>query len=76
MIAKLDSPNRTHMAPLWVTHCGTSHRLLAVAEECSGWRIFGENTIYDSRWVRLGLVDVGSPNGERWDGGGITTWCI
>jgi 8-oxo-dGTP pyrophosphatase MutT (NUDIX family) len=39
----------------------------SVAEVCGGWRRFGEKTIYDSRWVRLGLVDVAAPNGERWD---------
>jgi ADP-ribose pyrophosphatase len=39
----------------------------AVAETRSGWQTFGEKTIYDNRWVRLGLVDVGAPNGERWD---------
>jgi len=32
-----------------------------------GWRTFGERTIYDNRWVRLGLIDVEAPNGERWD---------
>jgi hypothetical protein len=32
-----------------------------------GWRRFGERTVYDNRWVRLGLVDVGAPNGERWE---------
>ena len=31
-----------------------------------GWQRFGEQTVYDNRWVRLGLVDVGAPNGERW----------
>jgi len=31
------------------------------------WKTFGEKTIYDSRWVRLGLVDVEAPNGQRWD---------
>jgi 8-oxo-dGTP pyrophosphatase MutT (NUDIX family) len=41
---------------------------LGVAEEQRGaWQTFGEKTIYDSRWVRLGLVDVEAPNGERWD---------
>jgi ADP-ribose pyrophosphatase len=40
-----------------------------VAEErgASGWQRFGEKTVYDNRWVRLGLVDVEAPNGERWD---------
>ncbi|MGH4017219.1 MAG: NUDIX domain-containing protein [Pseudonocardiaceae bacterium] len=38
-----------------------------MADDRSGWQTFGEKTIYDSRWVRLGLVDVGAPNGERWD---------
>jgi 8-oxo-dGTP pyrophosphatase MutT (NUDIX family) len=31
------------------------------------WRTFGERTVYDNRWVRLGLVDVEAPNGERWE---------
>jgi len=34
--------------------------------ESGGWERFGEKTIYDSRWVRLGLVAVRAPNGERW----------
>lgn len=38
-----------------------------MTEERGGWRRFGEKTIYESRWVRLGLVDVEAPNGERWD---------
>jgi ADP-ribose pyrophosphatase len=31
------------------------------------WRTFGERTVYDNRWVRLSLVDVQAPNGERWE---------
>lgn len=31
------------------------------------WRTFGERLVYDSRWVRLGLVDVEAPSGERWE---------
>jgi ADP-ribose pyrophosphatase len=38
-----------------------------VANAHGGWQRFGERTVYDSRWVRLGLVGVGAPNGERWD---------
>ncbi len=38
-----------------------------VAEARGGWRTFGEKTVYDNRWVRLGLVDVEAPNGERWE---------
>jgi 8-oxo-dGTP pyrophosphatase MutT (NUDIX family) len=38
-----------------------------VAEERGGWQTFGEKAIYDNRWVRLGLVDVQAPNGERWE---------
>jgi ADP-ribose pyrophosphatase len=38
-----------------------------MAEARGGWRKFGEKTIYDNRWVRLALVDVEAPNGERWD---------
>jgi hypothetical protein len=39
----------------------------------SGWRTFGERTVYDNRWVWLGLVDVQAPNGERWDNGTHST---
>lgn len=36
--------------------------------KCQGeWRTFGERLLYDNRWVRLGLVDVEAPNGERWE---------
>jgi ADP-ribose pyrophosphatase len=38
-----------------------------VAETGGDWRTFGERTVYDNRWVRLGLVDVQAPNGERWE---------
>ena len=38
-----------------------------VADERGAWRTYGEKTTYDNRWVRLGLVDVEAPNGERWD---------
>jgi ADP-ribose pyrophosphatase len=31
------------------------------------WRTFGERSAYDNRWVRLSLVDVVAPNGERWE---------
>jgi ADP-ribose pyrophosphatase len=30
-----------------------------------GWGRFGERTIYDSRWVQLGQLDVRAPSGER-----------
>jgi ADP-ribose pyrophosphatase len=52
---------------------GTTERIVRdpyggrVANEHGGWRTYGEKTIYDNRWVRLGLVDVEAPNGERWD---------
>jgi ADP-ribose pyrophosphatase len=38
-----------------------------VAEQRGAWRTYGERMIYDNRWVRLGLVDVEAPNGERWE---------
>jgi ADP-ribose pyrophosphatase len=31
------------------------------------WKTFGERTVYDNRWVRLSLVEVEAPNGERWE---------
>jgi 8-oxo-dGDP phosphatase len=37
----------------------------ATGDETSGWRTFGERTLYDSAWVWLGQVDVGLPDGER-----------
>jgi len=30
-------------------------------------RVFGERTLYDSRWVRLVLVDVETPDGRRFE---------
>lgn len=36
-----------------------------MGDETSGWRTFGERSIYDCPWVRLGQVDVGMPDGER-----------
>ena len=38
-----------------------------MVEERGAWRTFGERPIYDSRWVRLGLVDVEAPHGKRWE---------
>jgi len=38
-----------------------------VTAERGVWRTFGERLVYDSRWVRLGLVDVEAPSGERWE---------
>jgi 8-oxo-dGTP pyrophosphatase MutT (NUDIX family)/DNA-binding transcriptional regulator YhcF (GntR family) len=31
------------------------------------WQIHGERTLYDNRWVRLGLVDVEPPGAERFE---------
>ncbi|MGW5366158.1 NUDIX domain-containing protein [Actinopolymorpha pittospori] len=30
------------------------------------WRVNGERTLYDNRWVRLVQVDVQAPDGNRW----------
>jgi 8-oxo-dGTP pyrophosphatase MutT (NUDIX family) len=38
-----------------------------VGEKQATWKTFGERTIYDNRWVRLSLVAVEAPNGQRWD---------
>jgi 8-oxo-dGTP pyrophosphatase MutT (NUDIX family) len=38
-----------------------------VAETYGSWQTFGERLVYDNRWVKLGLVDVEAPNGERWE---------
>lgn len=38
-----------------------------MAEEVGSWKTFGTRTIYDNRWVRLDLVEVEAPNGERWE---------
>lgn len=31
------------------------------------WTVHGERTVYDNRWIRLVLVDVEAPNGERFE---------
>lgn len=33
----------------------------------AGWRTFGERVVYGNRWVRVDLVEVEAPNGERWE---------
>jgi ADP-ribose pyrophosphatase len=38
-----------------------------MAEDSGTWKTFGTRTIYDNRWVRLDLVEVQAPNGERWE---------
>ncbi|MBA0125549.1 NUDIX domain-containing protein [Haloechinothrix sp. YIM 98757] len=38
-----------------------------MTDEQASWQTFGERSIYDSRWVRLGLTDVQAPNGQRWE---------
>jgi ADP-ribose diphosphatase len=48
-------------------HLTASPPLPHVAAERGGRQVFDGKTVYDSRWVRLELVDVKAPNGERWD---------
>lgn len=31
------------------------------------WTVHGERTLYDSSWIRLALVDVEIPDGERFE---------
>ena len=38
-----------------------------MTEARGAWKTYGERLVYDNRWVRLGLVDVEAPNGERWE---------
>lgn len=38
-----------------------------MADTIGSWETFGERLVYDNRWVKVGLVDVKAPNGERWD---------
>ena len=38
-----------------------------MTEVHGAWKVCGERTLYDNRWVRLSLVDVEAPNGERWE---------
>jgi hypothetical protein len=37
------------------------------ADEDLRWRTFGERIVYDNPWVRLVLVDVQPPHGERFE---------
>ncbi|GAA3078903.1 NUDIX hydrolase [Streptosporangium carneum] len=40
---------------------------MATDEERSRWVVHGERLIYDNRGIRLGLVDVEIPDGERFE---------
>ncbi|MGX7825728.1 NUDIX hydrolase [Actinokineospora sp. 24-640] len=35
--------------------------------EPGSWQTFGERLAYDNRWVKVALVDVQAPNGDRWE---------
>ncbi len=36
-------------------------------EQRGSWKTHGERTVYDNRWVRLGMVDVEPPDGRRFE---------
>ncbi|MFF5108273.1 NUDIX hydrolase [Streptosporangium sp. NPDC000509] len=40
---------------------------MATNDEQTRWIVHGERLIYDNRWIRLGLVDVAIPDGERFE---------
>ncbi|WP_344861203.1 NUDIX hydrolase [Planomonospora alba] len=40
---------------------------MATNEEQTRWIVHGERLVYDNRWIRLGLVDVEIPGGERFE---------
>ncbi|MEV4105548.1 NUDIX hydrolase [Nonomuraea sp. NPDC049649] len=40
---------------------------MAINEEQTRWIVHGERLVYDNRWIRLGLVDVEIPGGERFE---------
>ncbi|GGT08486.1 NUDIX hydrolase [Planobispora rosea] len=40
---------------------------MATNDEQTRWIVHGERLIYDNRWIRLGLVDVEIPDGERFE---------
>ncbi|WP_062430394.1 NUDIX hydrolase [Herbidospora daliensis] len=40
---------------------------MATNEEQTRWIVHGERLIYDNEWIRLGLVDVEIPDGERFE---------
>jgi ADP-ribose pyrophosphatase len=39
--------------------------LARVEQQHGGWKRFGERTIYDSRWVQLGQLEVQAPSGDQ-----------
>ncbi|GLX96762.1 NUDIX hydrolase [Herbidospora sp. NBRC 101105] len=40
---------------------------MASYDERSRWVVHGERLVYDNEWIRLGLVDVEIPDGERFE---------
>lgn len=38
-----------------------------MTQEAPAWQVRGKRTIYDSKWVRLGLVDVEPPGTDRFE---------
>ncbi len=40
---------------------------MAKHPEGLNWTVRGERTLYDNRWIKLSLVDVEPPNGQRFE---------
>jgi 8-oxo-dGTP pyrophosphatase MutT (NUDIX family) len=40
---------------------------LPVEQHNLATKVYGERTIYDNRWVRLGMVDIEPPDGRRFE---------
>jgi 8-oxo-dGTP pyrophosphatase MutT (NUDIX family) len=46
---------------------GHSAPILGEPDEESAWVAYGTRPLYENEWIRLGLVDVELPNGERFE---------
>ncbi|MFD7729230.1 GntR family transcriptional regulator [Kitasatospora phosalacinea] len=56
-----------HGRGYFVTKARGNQQRVSTPEELEPWRIHGERTIYDNRWVKLTLVDVEPPGVERYE---------
>jgi 8-oxo-dGTP pyrophosphatase MutT (NUDIX family) len=39
----------------------------SLEDEDSRWVVYGERSVYESEWVRVGLADISQPSGERFE---------
>ena len=57
----------------WALHgqlrraCDYGRLVSDITDDASRWLVHGERSIYESKWVTLGLADISQPSGDRFE---------